>query len=249
MNYMAGIRVFQAATARALAGRLIPALAQVGADPFEQAYLVVPGAGMRRWLSQEIARSDAQICAGVVFASFSELESCAGPRLTRRRLVFAMKAALDSAPELAELRDRLGTASEPVTALNKVAGHFLNYLRYRPAMLLAWEAGDDITADGRRLGEQSWQASLWRAMQPGLLEEASAAELPDSFAIFCPNAWSPRDNALITSLAADHQIDIYQLFAMPGWLSSDGRLTDDDDGAESAPLGGGAAHVIEKRPA
>jgi exodeoxyribonuclease V gamma subunit len=156
-----------------------------------------------------------------------------------------MKAAVDSAPELAGLRERLGAASEPITALSKVAGHFLNYFRYRPAMLLAWEAGDDIDADGHALGEQSWQAQLWRAVESGglfssenaanahpgcdtanateqgaadLLKAAESAKLPAAFSIFCPNAWSQRDNDLITSLATTHQIDIYQIFATPGQL-------------------------------
>jgi exodeoxyribonuclease V gamma subunit len=53
---------------------------------------------------------------------------------------------------------------------------FGRYALHRPEMVQAWVRGRDLDAEGRPLGTQRWQASLWRAIaaeQPGV--ESSAA--------------------------------------------------------------------------
>ncbi|MDR1432237.1 MAG: exodeoxyribonuclease V subunit gamma [Propionibacteriaceae bacterium] len=236
MKQTPDIRLYQAATAKALAAQLVSTLSFPGGELFQAAHVVVPSAGMRRWLSQEIACSSLQICAGVEFSTFSELESLTWPGFTQRRLILAVQAALEraaggSCPQLAEFRDRLGTAGEPITALGKVARLFLDYARHRPDMLRSWEAGDDVDASGAALGRQSWQAQLWREVAAGPFGSAiwpkppKPPKLPQTVAVFCPNAWSKRGADIIASLAADHQVELYQVLATPSLLAGVGSRT------------------------
>ena len=45
-----------------------------------------------------------------------------------------------------------------------IARHFAGYARHRPRLLEAWTRGEDVAPDQQPLGDDAWQAQLWRGL-------------------------------------------------------------------------------------
>jgi exodeoxyribonuclease V gamma subunit len=148
-------------------------------DPFAPELVVLPGDGVRTWLTQRLARrlgAGPQGGDGIV----ANLDVVFPARLVARVL-----GALDDAdPPLGRwsvgalgwtlhhlmARDpgAVPGPSDPVRA-RAVADLFDRYAMRRPAMVLQWSAGNDVDGTGAPLDEHHlWQPRLWRAAQAHL---------------------------------------------------------------------------------
>ena len=164
-------------TAAGLVERLVALWSDPRDDPFAFDLAVVPGAGFQRWLSQQLALAGggAGVCAGVEFLSQAGLERrLAGADDPWRpdRLAWRVQqlAPGSTDPELEVLRRHLAASRETFTASRRIARQLAGYARHRPAMLAAGDAGDDTGPDGSPLGEDAWQAHLYRLLAADLGE-------------------------------------------------------------------------------
>ncbi len=158
----------------ALGDRLVAALAAATSGPFEAPLVLTPGAGVRRWVSQHIARrSDpggAGICTGVAFEASGRLPNLltgsdpADDPWAPERLVWPILSLADAGSgPLEPLTKHLAANEQRYANALRVARLLDRYARYRPALLEAWLGGE-----GADLGYDAWQPALWRALHEAI---------------------------------------------------------------------------------
>ncbi len=228
-SFIPGLTLFRACTLPALATRLVERWRVPLADPFTPDMLVMPGEGVRRWLSQRVATSPAGVCAGVDFVTFDGLERRLlgdDPAWWRPgRVTWTLLSLLDTDhdPVLAPLRARLDATGEPYELLREIATRFVRYAAYRPELVARWRDGDDQPADA------AWQAHLWRSLRARTGHDPAEAydtlcarlasgdepdDLPPRVAVVT-DGLPPRRWQLVRALASTHQVDVYHLAATP----------------------------------
>ena len=170
----------------ALARGFVTSVAVAG-DPFARPLLLVPGSGMQRWLSQQLARyssSDGEgISAGLDTHRVASLEQLIDPASRDdpwlpERLVWSVLDAVDAGEAgLEPLIRHLSANDQRYANALRVARLLRRYTDYRPSMLAAWAAEGDPTGlspteggpppdpELSELGFHSWQRDLWRALQ------------------------------------------------------------------------------------
>lgn len=156
-----------------------------GRDLFETDHIVVPNAGVRAWLLQQLAfnvgasRSNDGIVAGVNVGYLGLVRSIAGgvtegdDPWSIDTLTMAVLQCLPSMPNCEELCNRYNGI---LRAARTIADRFDAYHAHRPQMIEAWEAGHaelmpelgDRTADGEWMllrtslvPRDRWQFELW----------------------------------------------------------------------------------------
>lgn len=206
-------------------------------DPFAFDLAVVPGAGFQRWLSQQLALAGgaAGVCAGVEFASPGGLERrLAGADDPWRpdRLAWRVQHLVpeSTGPELEVLRRHLAASRETFTASRRIARQLASYARHRPAMLAAWEAGEDTGPGGSPLGEDAWQAHLYRLLAADIgegplhrhqsllrrLHEGPVAGVPQRVAVLAPQRLDAPGLEVLAALGTHHRVDVLLLTPTPG---------------------------------
>lgn len=216
----------------ALADGLARLLASPGGGPLLEEVVVVPNAGMARWLALELA-GRLGVCAAVRFvtprAFFGELLRAVLPDADAASpfepsalcwRLYAMLGRLDDGADFAPLRRYLaaGRPRERWQLATVLASTFDRYLLYRPGTVLRWEAEN---ADG------DWQARLWRRVVAGAggghrarlarrLREALAGGeplpgLPPRLAVFGLPAMAPADVELLGAIASRVPVDLFLL--------------------------------------
>lgn len=224
-------------TAAELVERLVALWSGPRPDPFAFDLAVVPGPGFQRWLSQQLAVAGGAdgVCAGVEFRSLASLERrLAGPddpwRVERLAWRVQQVALRCDDPELEVLRRHLEASRETFTAARRIAHQFGGYARHRPAMLAAWEQGEDVAPDGSPLAENAWQAHLHRLLvaeagegpvqrRSALLDrlrQAPVADLPLRIAVLAPTRLDEAALALLDALGSHHRLDLLVLAPSPG---------------------------------
>ncbi|WP_344734599.1 exodeoxyribonuclease V subunit gamma [Nocardioides fonticola] len=173
-----------------LADALGDLLAVPPADPFAGEVVVVPAAGVERWLSQRLAhrlgtapgRGDG-VCAGVEFRSpWSLLAELTGTRdddpWSPEALLWPLLQTLDEVldePWALPLARHLGARdAEPAEAelrrgrrlalAQRLARLFAGYAGQRPGVLAAWAAGQATDGVLDLPADLAWQPPLWRAL-------------------------------------------------------------------------------------
>ena len=174
-----------------LADALGELLARPQEDPFAGELVVVPAAGVERWLSQRLAHRlgtapgrDDGVCAGVELRSpWSLIAEVTGTRdgdpWSPERLVWPLLDALDDAVAgraawAAPLARHLGAGHEGedaalrqgrrVALALRLARLLSGYAAQRPEVLADWSAGRATDGLGRALPDDlAWQPPLWRA--------------------------------------------------------------------------------------
>ena len=168
MNEM---RLHTAGDLGTLARAFVAASASEG-DPFARPLLLVPGAGVQRWLGQQVARASAADGEGV-FAGFDVHRVGALERLLTgegavdgweaERLVWAVLAAVGAgSPGLEPLAAHLAANDQRYANALRVSRLLRRYADHRPAMLAAWSS--DPEAEAAALGFDGWQVRLWSAL-------------------------------------------------------------------------------------
>jgi exodeoxyribonuclease V gamma subunit len=156
-----------------LAAELAARLAEPLADPFAPEVVVVPGDGVRRWLSARLARhlgaSSPEGADGIV----ANVDFAFPASLVRRALgdgaglgawsVGPLTWAVHDA--LLETDGHFRQRPDAVRA-RAIADLFDRYALHRPDMVLRWGEGADVDAVGAPLAEHHrWQPALWREVR------------------------------------------------------------------------------------
>lgn len=231
------MEIHHAASAAGLARLLKKLWSGTREDPFSFDLAVVPSAGFRRWISQQLALGSGAegICAGVEFTSTPRLWARLGgsddPWRPERLAWLIQQIALDAEhpAELDLLRRHLDASRQTYSATTRIARHFSGYADHLPGMLSAWAKGEDIGPDGKPLNDASWQAYLWRRLvaQIGLsplefrsavltrLGQAAVADLPERIAVLAPFRLDPGSMELFEALSNHHQVDLLLLSQSP----------------------------------
>ena len=208
-----------------LADRLCELIAVPAGPALMPETLVVPNAGMARWLSLAVAQrlSVAANLDCVFPASFVwrvlRAQDPSLPALAPAEqgpLVFGLLAAFAAPDRPAEV-DRYLVDDDGLKAwqlARRLADCYERYQVFRPDWLAAWEAGADA----------GWDAQLWRTLAAGrphqgrllldLLERARAgrlvgAGLPERLSVFGLSALAPAYLALLQALAARGEVHLY----------------------------------------
>ncbi|MFV0450707.1 MAG: exodeoxyribonuclease V subunit gamma [Propioniciclava sp.] len=230
---MSELVVHRSADLRALADGFLGA-STGGKDPFAQPLLLVPGAGLGRWLSQYVAHGTGPegIFAGFDVQPLASLETLLDPDAARDpwrpdRLVWRILEVLDSDdPVLAPVRHHLTRNDQRYANAHRLARLFLHYCDHRPTLVAGWTTNsgpDNVGAD------DVWQPHLWRWLHtligdPDPIERRATCierltgaetELPwPSVHAFAPRRIRPHDTHLVRALAAQVMVHV--------WLPSDG---------------------------
>ena len=196
-----GLSLVRATSLAALADELVRRWAVPPEDPFTSDLAIVPGAGVRRWLGQRIATS-AGICAGVEFKSFGAIETGLFDGVAAwwepESTVWTLHRLVGDQPELAQLRRHLDATGEPYTPLRLVARRFVRYAEFRPAMVAAWRDGRDVDVADAPLGENAWQAHLWRE-----LRAATGGDPNEAHAELCERLGAKGEKVILREVATE----------------------------------------------
>jgi exodeoxyribonuclease V gamma subunit len=211
-----------------------PALGQLTrplADLFTRQRIVVPTAGAKAWLADELAHRLGRrgpgdgIIANVDFSypgTISQLLDAATARhdpWAVEPLVFTVLEVIAGNPAYDPIRRRAGG---PLLAARRIADRFDRYHFRRPGMILEWEAGraclsptaDDATASGVRRArplarEDRWQFELWRELRdrigqpsPPARERQAEGPAPEAVLVAGLESMSLRQLALLERLAS-----------------------------------------------
>lgn len=222
-----------------LARALADVLARPAGGPLEDDVVLVPNAGMARWLALRLADAT-QLCTAVRFrqpsAFWWETFRTLLPELPeaspfdREPLTWRLAALLGRLPGggpfdellayLAAGLDRTDAERRRFQLAGRLAELYEQYAVYRPQWLLDWEDGRD----------PHWQAELWRELARGTdrrhrarlqreiaaaLERGlpAAADLPERICVFGLPALPPADLWLLRLLA--RRVDVHVFLANP----------------------------------
>ena len=244
------LHLHRAPRADLLADALADVLREPLADPFASELVLVPARGIERWLSQRLSHhlgvgvGDDGVCAGIEFRTPHSLISevlGVGPDdpWAPDNLVWAVLAAIDEhagEPWCATLdrhlgRDRTGDEAEVrvgrrFALARRLAGLFGSYATQRPALLTAWEQGNDTDGADRTIAaDLAWQPELWRHVTQRidgptpaerhalvldqLRADASAADLPPRFSLFGHTRIASTEIALLGALGTHRDVHIW----------------------------------------
>lgn len=178
-----GPRLHLASDLGPLADGVADLLAAPLTDPFATETIVVPGAGVERWLSQSLALR-LGISAGITFPSPNRLQretvqQALGidpqrdPWQPDAQVWALLQVIADSADEpwFRLIRDRVATGPRAHTysAAVQLRDLYAAYASHRPGLLEQWRSGQWVDADGNPLAEDSvWQARLWGLLRARL---------------------------------------------------------------------------------
>ena len=157
-----GMQLVVANDLETLADRLVEHLSDSPNDPFTPESIVVPGDGVRSWLTHAIA-TRIGICSNINFAypakflkTVFNLESKLGLWETGP-LTWAIHAIQkeDGIDDLLRAR--------------AIADVFDRYILYRPHMVRRWSDGENVDGALQALADhQQWQPELWRKLEAEL---------------------------------------------------------------------------------
>lgn len=216
-----------------LAAGFVAASASDG-DPFARPLLVVPGAGVQRWLGQQVARADAEgIFAGFDVHRLGSLEhllagGASDDAWEAERLVWAVLAAAEEgAPGLEPVAAHLAANDQRYANALRIARLLRRYADHRPAMLATWSA--DPAGEAEALGFDGWQVHLWAALHervsgpdPVLRRERLAEGVASgrvavpwpAVHVFAPRRSTSAQRALLAALATRVPVHV--------WLATSG---------------------------
>lgn len=208
-------------------------------DPFARPLVLVPGAGVQRWLSQRVARAGAPDGEGI-FAGFDVHQLGALERLLApedaddpwqpERLVWAVLAVVDAGtPGLEPLATHLAANDQRYANALRITRLFRRYADHRPAMLAQWSA--DPGAAAGALGFDGWQVRLWAALHERVAADDPAvrrARLAAAVAsgevavpwpavhVFAPRRSTESQRALLAALSARVPVHVWSATTGPG---------------------------------
>lgn len=208
-----------------LADRLCGVIGQPVGPPLAPETIVVPNAGMARWLSLAVAQRlgvaanlDCVFPASFVWRVLRAVDPQlpASPPAEQGPLVFGLLAAFADVAPPSPLARYLGgdDGSRAWQLARRLADCYQRYQLFRPDWLADWEAGRDA----------GWDARLWRQLAAGrphqgrllldLLHRARGGALPGDglparLSVFGLSALAPAYLALLRALAMSLPVHVY----------------------------------------
>ena len=150
-------------------------------DPFAREVVVVPGDGVKRWLTERLARNLGARPAGgsssaapdgiVANIDFVFPATLVGRALGEESGLGRWSVGPLTWAVFAVLSDRGGDFGQPADAVRAraIADLFDRYSLYRQDMVIEWSQDSDVDVGGRLLADHHrWQPRLWRAVQQHL---------------------------------------------------------------------------------
>lgn len=243
--------------ADALVDALSEVLAEPLADPLEAEIVCVPTRGVERWLTQCLAlrlgtgADDDGVCANVTFPFPGRLlaqvaaQACGcppgedwwAPERTTWQLVELMDEHMGSAalaPLAAYLKasspSGLDGAPRRFSVARRTAGLFDRYGVHRPGLLVEWlgATADQLDAE---LGQDAWQAHLWKMLRhraqvpspaerweaaPGALRESPGlSDLPGRLCVFGLTRLPASYLEILRALAEHRDVHLWLLHPSP----------------------------------
>lgn len=207
-------------------------------DPFVFDLAVVPSAGFRRWLSQQLATQEAEgVCAGVDFWTLPRLEATLLGESNPWRvepLIWQLLTLANAGlpPELGVLTNHFGNLSQRFSACQRIARQFHGYLRHRPSLLQQWEGGKDEGPDGHLLVQDAWQPALWRLLTTGVrqatapgasrlgMDQSSLVTIPPRVAVIAPPSLDQASLNLLQELSQHRDVRVLLLRNGAEWVPS-----------------------------
>ena len=212
--------------------------------------IVVQSRGMERWVAMELAAElgvwahprflyPRALVHGLVDDAL-DVDAESRGRWERESLLWAVAAALPALlpdPRFEPLRSWLAgpdpAGRRPVQLAGQIAHVFDQYAVYRPAMVLAWEAGRDAGVDA----EDAWQPALWRHLVEALgsghfaarasafLERARGgladARLPPRLSLFGITTLPPLYLQVLAAVDAQAPVTLYHHSPSDRWFADD----------------------------
>lgn len=208
-----------------------------GRDPLARAVVVVQGAGMERWIAQQVARRSG-VCANVEFpfprpfleSLFEAMPGSRGEEAPRvwdlDRMTFAIARTIAQAGEApatdegaavyAPLLRHLAGADRDarlVSLARQIANVFDQYITYRPDWTRAWEREGEGPAAIAEESSLAWQIRLFRTLR----EQLGPGHIADRAAAFCAAVSGPGRRALEANLRRrfPDAIEIFAVATLP----------------------------------
>jgi len=208
-------------------------------DPFTPDIIVVPTAGTRDWLIEQLGHrldpgTGEAILANVQFWFPNEFNFHAiGVQRTLddpwsvKRLRWTVLGLLSSNPSLAP---GFANAKSPFASAQRIADLFDRYSVYRPEMPATWAVGTEADPIAPLRPDKQWQFSLWQAVRTeigastgerfiaarGRLDaEAVAQSLPGRLSIFGLDVYSPAKVSLLAELSQLMDLSVFAVFPAP----------------------------------
>ncbi|MFN8150281.1 MAG: exodeoxyribonuclease V subunit gamma [Solirubrobacterales bacterium] len=246
--------------ADALVAALPGVLSGPGDDIFEPAVLSVPSRGVERWLTQTLSHhlgatdvGEAGVAANIEFPFPETLVAEAVSDATgfdprsdpwiSARLVWPLLEVVDAnadAEWLSLLAAHIGAGdpagsprrSRRAAVVSHIAHLFSRYATYRPDMIRAWAAGEDVDGAGVPLSTPAaWQSHLWRRLRervgapspPERLAEAcerlraepDLAHLPQNISVFGLTRLPASHLEVLDALATHRDVHLFLLHPSP----------------------------------
>ena len=205
-------------------------------DPFLPDIIVVPTAGTRDWLIEQLGhhlddgRGEA-ILANVHFWFPNEfnlhaigIERAADDPWAVKRLRWTLLGLLTDDPSLAP---GFANAKSPLATAQRIAELFDRYSVYRPEMPASWAVGTEADPVQPIRADKQWQYRLWQEVRDrvgpstgerfisargALNAEAAKTVLPGRLSVFGLDVYSPAKVSLLAELFALVDVSIYSIF-------------------------------------
>ncbi|MTA42504.1 MAG: hypothetical protein F2567_05645 [Actinobacteria bacterium] len=236
-------------TAAQSAQQLLPLLAErlraPLADPFLPDIVVVPTAGTRDWLIEQLGHlldvdgTGEAILTNVHFWFPNEFnlhaigtERAADDPWSVQRLRWTLLGLLTADPSLAP---GFAEAKSPLATAQRIAELFDRYSVYRPQMPATWGVGTQADPEQPLRPDKQWQYALWHAVHDVIgvstgerfitaRKELNAADiqqaLPGRLSIFGLDAYSPAKVALLSGLSEFLDIAVFTVFPSPDSIAA-----------------------------
>ncbi|MCW2613857.1 MAG: recC [Frankiales bacterium] len=263
------LRLHRAERSVALVDALAGVLARPLADPFAPEVVAVPAKGVERWLTQRLstvlgAADGDGVAANLAFPSPTRLVddavAAAGGLLAAddpwapQRVLWRLLELIDACvgePWCAVLAGHLGTGADDHRAGRRYAAAehlrdlFRSYEAHRPAMLVAWAAGDDSDVDP----DLRWQPELWRRLRAvldapspaerldatcrRLADEPAVSDLPERLSLFGATRLTTAQRQVLRALGEHRDVHLWLAHPSPAlWATltdepAPGRRRDD----------------------
>ncbi len=225
-------------------------------DPFAPEIVAIPTRGIDRWLTERIGSTFAGrgvgdgIAANIDFPFPSRVVSGILDQIpgtarsadawSTRTVVAHLERIIDAHHDerwmwlisrFVDGPEGDGAGAQRLRAAQKIARLFSTYARYRPQMVEAWAAGDDVGPDGASIEDAAaWQPRLWRLLRDDIgtpptfatlegaldtIRSGTGIDVPERLCVYGAAGLDPVDRAVLEALGETTAVHLFILHPSP----------------------------------